>query len=85
MDVQTERINQVIERYFRSDCNYEQNNWASMLDLAEYAVAGRSISHHHHRSTWQRTELQRVYGDTRMMETDWATWAYGDTGVEEMD
>jgi len=36
-DGQTERINQVIEAYLRSYCNYEQNDWASMLAMAEYA------------------------------------------------
>jgi len=36
-DGQTERINQVIESYLRSYCNYEQNDWASMLAMAEYA------------------------------------------------
>jgi hypothetical protein len=43
-------------------------------------VAGKSVSHHHRHSAWQRTELRRVYGDTGMMETDWATGAYGDQG-----
>ena len=36
-DRQTERINQVIESYLRFYCNYEQNDWASMLAMAEYA------------------------------------------------
>jgi len=36
-DGQTERINQVIESYLRSYCNYEQNDCASMLAIAEYA------------------------------------------------
>jgi len=36
-DGQTERINQVIKSYLRSYCNYEQNDWASMLAMAEYA------------------------------------------------
>jgi hypothetical protein len=36
-DGQTERINQVIESYLRSYCNYERNDWASMLAMAEYA------------------------------------------------
>jgi len=36
-DGQTERINEVIESYLRSYCNYEQNDWASMLAMAEYA------------------------------------------------
>jgi hypothetical protein len=34
---QTECINQVIELYLRSYCNYEQTDWASMLAMAEYA------------------------------------------------
>jgi len=37
MDGQTERINQVIEAYLQSYCNYEWNNWAEMLWMAEYA------------------------------------------------
>ena len=36
-DGQMERINQVIESYLRSYCNYEQNDCASMLAMAEYA------------------------------------------------
>jgi hypothetical protein len=43
-------------------------------------VAGKSVSHHHCHSAWQKTELQLVYGDTGMMETDWAMGAYGDLG-----
>ena len=42
-DGQTERINQVIESYLRSYCNYEQNDWASMLAMAEYTY---NISKH---------------------------------------
>jgi hypothetical protein len=34
---QTERINQVIESYLQSYWNYEQDNWESMLGMAEYA------------------------------------------------
>jgi hypothetical protein len=36
-DGQTERINQVIESYLRSYCNYEQNDWESILAMADYA------------------------------------------------
>jgi len=43
-------------------------------------VAGKSVSHRQRNSAWQRTELRRVYGDTGMMGTDWATGAYGDQG-----
>jgi len=35
-DGQTERTNQVIEEYLRSYCNYEQNDWAEMLAMAEF-------------------------------------------------
>jgi len=35
-DRQTERMKQVSKAYLRSYCNYEQNDWASMLAMAEY-------------------------------------------------
>ena len=47
-------------------------------------VAGKSVSHHHRHSAWQRTEPRRVCGDTGMTEMGWATAAYGDAGVTEM-
>ena len=36
-DGQTERVNQSIEHYLRSFCNYEQDNWSEMLPMSEYA------------------------------------------------
>ena len=36
-DGQTERIDQLIEAYLRSDCNHEQNDWRERLPMAEYA------------------------------------------------
>jgi hypothetical protein len=36
-DGQTELINRVMESNSRSHCNYEQNDWVSMLAMAEYA------------------------------------------------
>jgi len=36
-------------------------------------VTGKSVFHYHRNSGWQRTERRRVYGDTGMMETDWAS------------
>jgi hypothetical protein len=36
-DRQTERINEVIESYLQSYCNYEQHDWVSMIAMAEYA------------------------------------------------
>jgi len=35
-DGQTEHVHQVIESYLQSYCNYEQNDWASMLAMAKY-------------------------------------------------
>src|SRR5436853_3212518 len=36
-DGQTERINQTLEHYLHQYCNYEQDDWCSMLPLAEYS------------------------------------------------
>ncbi|SYW84565.1 uncharacterized protein UHO2_04504 [Ustilago hordei] len=35
-DGQTERVNQVIEQYLRMYCNYEQNDWANLLDTVAF-------------------------------------------------
>ena len=36
-DVQTERVNQTLETYLRTFVNYDQNDWLSLLLLAECA------------------------------------------------
>jgi hypothetical protein len=36
-DWQTERVNQTIEHYLRTFCNFEQDNWSEMLPMCEYA------------------------------------------------
>lgn len=36
-DGQTERVNQSLEQYVRIYCNYQQDNWHSLLPLAEFA------------------------------------------------
>jgi hypothetical protein len=36
-DGQTERVNQTLEQYVRCYCNYQQDNWSSLLPLAEFA------------------------------------------------
>ena len=36
-DGQTEWINQVLEQYLRAYTNYQQDNWAPLLPLAEFA------------------------------------------------
>src|SRR6201999_4134220 len=36
-DGQTERTNQTLEQYLRVYCNYQQDNWADLLPLAEFA------------------------------------------------
>lgn len=42
-DGQTERINQVIESYLQSYCNYEQDDWVSMLAMASMLIIILSI------------------------------------------
>src|SRR5271169_1287906 len=36
-DGQTERVNQVLEQYLRIFCDYQQDDWARLLPLAEFA------------------------------------------------
>src|SRR5258708_10925272 len=36
-DGQTERLNQVLEQYLRAYMNYQQDDWSSLLPLAEFA------------------------------------------------
>ena len=36
-DGQTECVNQTLEQYLRIYCNYQQDNWSSLLPLAEFA------------------------------------------------
>ncbi|SYW74190.1 uncharacterized protein UHO2_01055 [Ustilago hordei] len=36
MDGQMERVNQVVEQYLHMYCNYEKNDWASLLDTAAF-------------------------------------------------
>jgi hypothetical protein len=67
-DGQTEGINKVIASYFPSYCNYEQNDWLSMVAIAEYAYknfkhSATKISTYYANSgseprTTSRTEIQ---------------------------
>jgi len=36
-DSQTKHINQTLKQYLRCYCNYQQDNWSSLLSLAEFA------------------------------------------------
>ena len=36
-DGQTERVNQTLEQYLHTYCNYQQDNWALLLPLTEFA------------------------------------------------
>jgi len=36
-DRQTKRMNQTLEQYLRTYCNYQQSDWAQLLPLAEFA------------------------------------------------
>ena len=37
IDGQTKRVNQVLEQYLHCTINYQQDNWTSLLPLAEFA------------------------------------------------
>jgi hypothetical protein len=51
-DGQTERANQTLETYLRTFINYNQNDWYSLLPLAEFA---------YNNSVTQATELTPFY------------------------
>ena len=66
-DGQTERVNQILESYLRNYVNYEQDNWAEMLPMAEFAynnsaTTATTISPffanygYHPRSNWPRPD-----------------------------
>jgi len=64
-DGQTERMNQVIEAYLRSYCNYEQNDWSEMLAMAEYA---------YNNSKHSATKISPFYANYRYEpRTNWPT------------
>ena len=59
-------------------------DWGNLhLDL-EAVVVAKSISHHHRHSFWRGGSRRGAYGDTGIMETDWATGSIdlGDPGVD---
>ena len=58
-DGQTERVNQTLEHYIRSYCSYQQDNWALLLPLAEYAY-NTSLSEYS-----KATSFEIDYGFTR--------------------
>ena len=37
-DGQTERMNFVLEQYFRIYCDYQQTDWASLINMAEFQL-----------------------------------------------
>jgi len=43
-DGQTERVNQILEQYLRVYINYQQDDWANLLPLAEFAYNNTSHS-----------------------------------------
>ena len=51
-DGHMERIYQVLESYLLSYCNYTQNDWASMLAMAEYAYNNSKRSSAKNISVW---------------------------------
>jgi hypothetical protein len=64
-DWHTEPFNQVIKAYLRSYCNYEQNDWASMLAMAEYADNNSKLA---------STKISPFYANSAFKpQTNWPT------------
>lgn len=55
-DGQTERVNQIVEQYLRITCNEAQNDWADLLDTAEF-----QYNNQEHEST-KHSPFQLLYG-----------------------
>ena len=69
-DGQTEKVNQSVNLYVRTFCNYEQDDWPSLLPLAEYAynnsvTTGTGLTPfyanygYHPRTNWPTKEVVR--------------------------
>lgn len=55
-DGQTERVNQVLEQYLRCIINYQQDDWTTLLLMAEFAY--NNMVH----SSMQQTPFFANYG-----------------------
>ena len=62
-DGQTERVNQVLEHYLRSYCNWDQSDWVELLPFAEFCY---NNTYH---SAIKTTPFYAVYG--RHPENNW--------------
>jgi hypothetical protein len=60
-DGQTEKVNQSVELYVRTFCNYEQDDWTDLLPLAEYA---------YNNSVTQGTGLSPILCQLRLQPPD---------------
>jgi hypothetical protein len=64
-DGQTEKINQSVELYVRTFCNYEQDDWTDLLPMAEYT---------YNNSITQGTGLSPFYSNYEFHpQTNWPT------------
>ena len=73
-DGQTDRVNQTLEQYLRSYCSYQQDDWASLLPLAEYAY-NTSIS-----ESSKATPFEINYGFTP--RTNWSGAVSENQGID---
>ena len=87
-DGQTERVNQTLEQYLRAYCSYQQDDWVSLLPLAEYAyntstsestkVSPFEINHGFNpRTNWSGIvpDSQSVHPSGELLVKDWeGTW-----------
>lgn len=85
-DGQTERVNQTLEQYLRNYCSYQQDDWAGLLPLAEYAYntatqESTKVSPFYANygfqpdSTWPspKRKLDNVDASSAVLESKWKT------------
>ncbi len=63
-DGQTERVNQTLEQYLRIFCDYEQKNWADLLDVAEFTYNNTEHSTTQHSPFYANTGVNPLHPAT---------------------
>lgn len=63
-DGQTERVNQILEQYIRTYCNYQQNNWENLLSTAEFSYNNAESE------TTKTSPFEANYGYSPLMDLE---------------
>ena len=73
-DGQSERTNQQLEQYLRIFINYHQQNWASLLPLAQYMLNAWP------NATTKKAPFKLIMG--HIPQVHWATWSFKSPTLE---